>query len=137
MQRDGCIVNNAELLKEAIAAAEQAHCSYSGFRVGAALLTTDGRVFRGCNIENASYGLTICAERVAIFKAISSGARKFAVMALVVDSDTPASPCGACRQVMAEFCDDDFKIISSTTTNPELVKEATLGKHLPDAFRKE
>ncbi|MED4012103.1 cytidine deaminase [Priestia aryabhattai] len=100
-----------QLIDEAIAASKQAHVPYSHFHVGAALLTTDGKIYRGCNIENASYGLTNCAERTAIFKAISEGDKQFSAIAVVGDTDGPISPCGACRQVLAEFCDDHTQII--------------------------
>ncbi|MGR9544229.1 cytidine deaminase [Priestia megaterium] len=100
-----------QLIDEAIAASKQAHVPYSQFHVGAALLTTDGKIYRGCNIENASYGLTNCAERTAIFKAVSEGDKQFSAIAVVGDTDGPISPCGACRQVLAEFCDDQTQII--------------------------
>jgi cytidine deaminase len=90
----------------AIDAREKAHAPYSEFRVGAALEAADGRVFTGCNIENATYGLTICAERVAVFKAISEGARGFARIAVAADTDGLTPPCGACRQILWEFCGD-------------------------------
>lgn len=104
-------VEPKQLIDEAIAASKQAHVPYSHFHVGAALLTTDGKVYRGCNIENASYGLTNCAERTAIFKAVSEGDKQFSAIAVVGDTDGPISPCGACRQVLAEFCDDNTQII--------------------------
>jgi cytidine deaminase len=104
-------VEPKQLIDEAIAASKQAHVPYSHFHVGAALLTTDGRIYRGCNIENASYGLTNCAERTAIFKAVSEGDKQFSAIAVVGDTDGPISPCGACRQVLAEFCDDHTQII--------------------------
>ncbi|MGH9732701.1 MAG: cytidine deaminase, partial [Candidatus Acidiferrales bacterium] len=85
-------------------AREHAHAPFSEFRVGAAVRTKSGRTFGGCNVENASYGLTICAERVAIFKAISEGEREFEAIAVVTDSDALTPPCGACRQVIWEFC---------------------------------
>ncbi|WP_195696731.1 cytidine deaminase [Priestia megaterium] len=100
-----------QLIDEAIAASKQAHVPYSQFHVGAALLTTHGKIYRGCNIENASYGLTNCAERTAIFKAVSEGDKQFSAIAVVGDTDGPISPCGACRQVLAEFCDDHTQII--------------------------
>ncbi|MBZ6487372.1 cytidine deaminase [Priestia aryabhattai] len=100
-----------QLIDEAIAASKQAHVPYSHFHVGAALLTTDGKIYRGCNIENASYGLTNCAERTTIFKAVSEGDKQFSAIAVVGDTDGPISPCGACRQVLAEFCDDHTQII--------------------------
>jgi len=89
-----------ELAKQARA---HAYAPYSGFAVGAAALSADGRVFLGCNIENASYGLTNCAERTAIFSAIAAGAKELAALAVVADGEQPCAPCGACRQVIAEF----------------------------------
>jgi cytidine deaminase len=93
-----------ELLAAATAARAHAHAPYSGFRVGAAVRTADGRLFTGCNIENATYGLTLCAERVAVFKAMSEGAREFVQVAVVADTDPLTPPCGACRQILSEFC---------------------------------
>lgn len=92
-----------QLLEEAWAAREMAYAPYSKFAVGAALLAADGRVFRGCNVENLSFGLTNCAERVAIGAAVAAGVREFVMVAVVADTAVPISPCGACRQVMAEF----------------------------------
>ena len=91
------------LMNRAIKARENSYCPYSHFAVGAALLCEDGTLYEGCNIENASYGLTNCAERTAIFKAVSEGHIKFKVLAVVADTEGPCAPCGACRQVMAEF----------------------------------
>jgi cytidine deaminase len=90
-------------IKAAWQARERAYAPYSNFAVGAALLAADGRIFSGCNVENISYGLTMCAERVAIGAALAAGARDFVAMAVVADTAVPISPCGACRQVMAEF----------------------------------
>jgi len=92
-----------ELMTAAWLTREQAYAPYSGFAVGAAVIAADGRVFTGCNVENLSYGLTNCAERVAIGAAIAAGAREFLALAVVADTQQPISPCGACRQVMAEF----------------------------------
>jgi len=100
-----------ELVKQALMAREYAYVPYSGYRVGAAVLTKAGQIYTGCNIENASYGLTNCAERTALFKAISSGESSFAALAVAVDGNLPASPCGACRQVIREFFDDESEII--------------------------
>ncbi len=95
-----------ELIAAARAARENAHAPFSHFRVGAAVRAKSGRIFSGCNVENASYGLTICAERVAIFKAISDGEREFNAIAVVTEAETLTPPCGACRQIIWEFCGD-------------------------------
>jgi cytidine deaminase len=94
------------LIEAAKQARENAHAPYSNFRVGAALRSTSGRIFSGCNVENATYGLTMCAERVAIFKAVSEGERGFSAIAVVTDTDVLTPPCGACRQLIWEFCGD-------------------------------
>ncbi|WP_059172804.1 cytidine deaminase [Bacillus sp. FJAT-27445] len=104
-------MNEKELIQEAIKARELAYVPYSKFAVGAALLSKDGQVFRGCNIENAAYPMTNCAERTAIFKAVSDGVTEFKAIAVVADTDRPCSPCGACRQVIAELCGPDIDII--------------------------
>jgi cytidine deaminase len=95
-----------KLLEAAWAARGNAHAPFSKFKVGAAIEDENGRIFTGCNIENATYGLTICAERVAVFKAISEGARKFKRIAVAADTDVLTPPCGACRQILWEFCGD-------------------------------
>ncbi len=99
----------------AVKASEKSYSPYSNFKVGAVLLTSDGQVFTGCNIENVSYSLTMCAERTAFFKAISSGFTDFKAIAVAGSYDddflNPCMPCGACLQVMSEFCDDDFMIV--------------------------
>jgi cytidine deaminase len=97
---------NASLIEAAKQSRENAHAPFSNFRVGAAVHSSSGRIFGGCNVENASYGLTLCAERVAIFKAISEGERGFDAIAVVTDTDTLTPPCGACRQIIWEFCGD-------------------------------
>ena len=94
------------LTDAALAAREHAHAPFSNFRVGAALEDSSGGIHTGCNVENATYGLTICAERVAVFKAISEGARDFRRIAIAADADTLTPPCGACRQILWEFCGD-------------------------------
>jgi len=93
-----------KLIDAALAARENAHAPFSKFKVGAALEDQSGRIFTGCNVENATYGLTVCAERVAVFKAISEGARKFTRIAIAADTDILTPPCGACRQILWEFC---------------------------------
>ncbi len=97
------MMDDARLIELAWNVRDNAHAPYSNFHVGAALLADDGRVFLGCNVENLSFGLTICAERVAIGTAVAAGARRFLRVAVVADTSQPISPCGACRQVMAEF----------------------------------
>src|SRR4029077_21017517 len=110
------IVDNEQLLECARRASQHAYCPYSHFPVGAALLTDDGQVFEGCNIENASYGLTICAERAAVFAAITAGARRINRIAIVCPKGDPSRPntlmpCGACRQVLAEFATPDLVVL--------------------------
>ena len=99
-------MNKEELIAKALEAREKAYCPYSQFMVGAAVLGEDGKVYTGCNIENASYGMTVCAERTAIFKMVSEGCRKFTALAVVGGGDGDSAPCLACRQVMTEFCAD-------------------------------
>ena len=96
-------MSDKELVEEAKKYREHAYAPYSGFRVGAVVMTGNGKVYGGCNIENASYSVTNCAERTAIFKAVSEGERDFTALAVVADTDAPCAPCGACRQVVAEF----------------------------------
>ncbi len=103
-----------ELVRAATRAREHAYAPYSRFRVGAAVRASDGRVFAGCNVENASYGLSICAERVAIFNAVAHGAREIRALAVCTDAPAPATPCGACRQVIAEFADDAAIALANT-----------------------
>ena len=124
------------LIAEAAGAARRAYAPYSGFSVGAALLLRDGRVFTGCNIENASYSVTVCAERVALFSAVAHGARDFAAIAVVGSSDgdftRPCPPCGVCRQALAEFCDpDSFTVILA---DGDEVRELALCELLPHSF---
>jgi cytidine deaminase len=109
------------LITAAAQARENAHAAYSNFRVGAALRATSGRIFGGCNVENATYGLTVCAERVAIFKAISEGERGFDAIAVVADTDELTAPCGACRQLIWEFCGDVPVILGNLTGKTEVI----------------
>lgn len=118
-----------DLVAQAIAARQRAYVPYSGFPVGAALLTRSGAVYTGCNVENASYGLTVCAERVAIWKAISEGETEF--VALAVATNIGGSPCGACRQVMAEFAPDMPVLIADLAGSMTKMSVAEL---LPLAF---
>ena len=123
----------ANLIHEAVEARLQAHAKYSRFSVGSAILSEDGTIFRGCNVENASFGLTLCAERVALTSAITSGHRTFQAIAIV--ADRLAAPCGACRQVLAEFCDEDFPVHIATAADPTSVETHLLGNLLPERFR--
>jgi cytidine deaminase len=102
-----------QLIAHAVASREQANAPYSGFKVGAAIETVDGRIFGGCNIESASYGLSACAERVAVWKALSEGARQFKRIAVVTDARLLTPPCGACRQVLWEYCGDIAVLLHS------------------------
>lgn len=124
------------LCREAVNAMKNSYSPYSGYAVGAALLCRNGEIFSGCNIENAAYSPTVCAERVAFFKAVSVGKRDFKAIAVAGGKDGVISgafpPCGVCRQVMAEFCGAEFKILVVTGENT--FKEYTLGELLPEAF---
>ena len=119
------------MITAAIAAREHAHAPYSRFRVGAALLDDTGRIHTGCNVENATYGLTVCAERIAVFKAISEGARRFTKIAIVADTDQLTPPCGACRQILWEFCGDIEITLANLRGKTETIQLATL---FPRAF---
>ena len=119
-----------ELLEAALAARERAYAPYSKFLVGAAVRAESGKIYTGCNVENASYGLTVCAERNALFNAVGAGERKFNALCVVGDTEEPISPCGACRQVMAEF-----KVPCIILANLKGdVKEYTLEELLPLSF---
>jgi cytidine deaminase len=119
------------LVAAAWAVREQAHAPYSRFRVGAALQAADGRIFSGCNVENLSYGLTMCAERVAVGAAVAAGVRDFAGIVVVADTQVPISPCGACRQVLAEFGVPLVQLSNRTTelrfTMEQLLPRASAG----------
>ncbi len=121
----------AELIDKARQALASAHAPYSGYRVGAALLCADGTVITGCNVENASYGLTNCAERTAVFSAIAGGQTKFKAIAVAASGNPSPFPCGACRQVLAEFCTADFPVYIATQTGHETL---SLGELLPHTF---
>lgn len=110
----------------------KAYIPYSKFPVGAALVTKEGKIYTGCNIENASYGLCNCAERTAIFKAVSEGERDFSYLVITGETDGPISPCGACRQVIAEFCDPKMPVLLTNVKGDE--KEVTVEQLLPGAF---
>jgi cytidine deaminase len=113
--------DHESLVTAAKQARENAHAPYSNFRVGAAVRASSGRIFGGCNIENATYGLTVCAERVAIFKALSEGERNFDAIAVVTDAEKLTPPCGACRQLIWEFCGDIPVIVASLRGRSETV----------------
>ena len=125
--------NLANLASAAIEASQRAYAPYSKFKVGAALLAEDGRVFTGCNVENASYGLTNCAERTAVFKAVSEGATRFKAIAIAGGVGDVAMPCGACRQVLAEFCPPDAPV-RCVSLDGAIVKDFTVGALLPGVF---
>lgn len=129
-----------KLIEKALEAADLAYAPYSKYHVGAALLTKNGKIFTGCNIENASFGATNCAERTAFFKAVSEGNREFQAIAIVGGPEDNAEnsfsdyayPCGVCRQVMQEFCEEDFKIIVARSITD--YKEYSLSELLPHGF---
>ena len=124
-----------ELALLAEEAMTHAYAPYSGFKVGAALLAADGRVFTGCNIENSAFSPTVCAERVALFKAVSEGVRQFKAIAVAGGRDgvVTTAPCGVCRQALAEFCGAEFKVLLVSCAEGRY-EETALGKLLPCAF---
>ena len=132
-------MTDKELISLAEKAAEKAYVPYSGYTVGAALLCKNGNVYLGCNIENAAYGPTNCAERTAFFKAVSEGEREFSAIAVVggknLDFKDYFTPCGVCRQVMAEFCDGDFRVLIGKNDDEYL--SLTLSEILPFRFSSE
>ena len=121
----------AELIEAAKKAYAQGYAPYSDYRVGAALLCSDGTVITGCNVENSSYGLSSCAERTAVFTAIASGKRSFSAIAIAASKTPVPFPCGACRQVLSEFCDKDFSVHVAVD---EGYATATLGELFPHGF---
>jgi cytidine deaminase len=125
-------LNDSErLVAEARAARDRAIAPYSHFKVGAALRLKDGRIVTGCNVENASYGLTVCAERVALLKALSDGFREFTMIAVVADTDNPTPPCGPCRQLLWEYCGDIPVVLANLT---DIKAQHQLGDLLPHPF---
>lgn len=125
-------MNKQQLVKEAIQAREKAYAPYSKFKVGAALLTKNGKIYHGCNIENSAYSMCNCAERTALFSAYGHGERTYEMLAVVADTEGPVSPCGACRQVLAELCDKKMKVILTNLKGD--FKEVTVEDLLPGAF---
>jgi len=124
-----------QLIEEAKKAREFAYVPYSKYKVGAALLTKDGKVYRGCNIENAAYSMCNCAERTALFKAYSEGDVDYVAIAVVADAPRPVPPCGACRQVISELCPPEMKVILTNLKGS--VQEITVKELLPGAFSAE
>lgn len=125
-------MDKKKYIEEANKMLSKAYIPYSKFPVGAALVTKEGKVYTVCNIENASYGLCNCAERTAIFKAVSEGERDFSYLVITGETDGPISPCGACRQVIAEFCDPKMPVLLTNVKGDE--KEVTVEQLLPGAF---
>ena len=121
------------LLDKAQEAREHSYAPYSHYRVGAALLTAEGQIYQGCNIENAGFTPTVCAERTAFFKAVYDGHRDFTAIAVIATGEEMGFPCGVCRQVMAEFCDKDFLIITANRDRTK-VDVSTFDKLLPHSF---
>lgn len=123
---------NQNLMQAAKEAWEKAYVPYSKFRVGAAIQTKSGKIYKGCNIENAAYPVTCCAERVAIFKAISEGEKEFQRLAVIADTERPVPPCGSCRQALSEFCDPSMEIEIGNLNGD--VKVMTMEELLPFSF---
>lgn len=123
-----------KLLKAAAAVSRNAHAPYSKFEVGAALLTDNGEIVTGCNVENASYGLTICAERNAVFHAVATKRRAFRAVAIVASGEQMPFPCGACRQVLAEFCGPETPVVIAPRAKLAAFDQTTLGELLPKTF---
>lgn len=125
-------MTNQALIELARQARDHAYAPYSNYPVGAALICADGQIFTGCNVENSSYGLSMCAERTAIFKAISEGVRNFVRLAVIADSPHPVRPCGACRQVISEFFPADAEVILANLH--DAVETTTVIQLLPSPF---
>ena len=123
------------LIKAAIDVAARAYAPYSKFHVGAALLMESGDIVTGCNVENASYGLTICAERNAVFAAVARNLKGIKAVAIVADGKSIAFPCGACRQVLNEFCAPETPIYVASISNPSVYQSLTMGELLPHSFK--
>ncbi|CAN7317600.1 cytidine deaminase [Rossellomorea sp. LjRoot5] len=128
-------MNAEQLIQEAKLAREKAYVPYSKFKVGAALLSKDGKVYHGCNIENAAYSMCNCAERTALFKAYSEGDTDYSMIAVVADTARPVPPCGACRQVISELCPKEMKVVLTNLSGD--VEELTVAELLPGAFSPE
>lgn len=124
-----------QIIEEAKVAREKAYVPYSNFKVGAALVTADGKIYHGCNIENAAYSVTNCAERTALFKAYSDGNTKFDKLVVIADTERPVPPCGACRQVISELCPKDMTVVLTNLKGD--VQEITVEELLPLAFSSE
>lgn len=118
-----------QLVKKAIDARKKAYAPYSKFKVGAALEATNGKIYTGCNVENSSYGLTVCAERVALFKAVSEGVKKFKRIALVAETKSPCPPCGVCRQALYEFAPNLEVVMANTRGKTKVLKLGALLAH--------
>ncbi|MGD6847179.1 cytidine deaminase [Rossellomorea aquimaris] len=128
-------MNAEQLIQEAKLAREKAYVPYSKFKVGAALLSKGGKVYHGCNIENAAYSMCNCAERTALFKAYSEGDTDYSMIAVVADTARPVPPCGACRQVISELCPKEMKVVLTNLKGD--VEELTVAELLPGAFSPE
>ena len=122
------------LIEAALEVRGRAYSPYSGYAVGAALLGRDGQIYAGCNVENASYGLTMCAERNAIFQAVAKGCKRITAIAIVADGNAMPYPCGACRQVMSEFCDPDCEVLVAPLQNLDSYDQSSFGTLLPKTF---
>lgn len=128
-------MDNQLVFEEAKKAREMAYVPYSKFKVGAALRTKSGHIYRGCNIENAAYSMCNCAERTALFSAYAHGDKEFDLLVVIADTDRPVPPCGACRQVISELCDPDMKVILTNLKGDK--QEITVTELLPGAFSPE